>query len=220
VQLGAGRWRDRAGAAVVLTLRWDQRFESGSLQRRVCELSVPFRKPRHGYSAPTSTTKGSSRRRRFAVAQHVQQRDSGLETVEIRRVPGETMLNASVIPVIDLGPYLAGEPGALDRVAPRADRDRLLLDRQSRRPLGIVGCIIADGLWQDRLPRCISRAGSAIAWASWCRSTARNTPGLRIAARRAKPGARPFHRLTENGGIPKCPDIFVAAASGRSSRLP
>jgi hypothetical protein len=30
------------------------------------------------------------RRRRFAVAEHVQQRDSGLEIVEIRREPGET----------------------------------------------------------------------------------------------------------------------------------
>ena len=27
------------------------------------------------------------------------------------------MPNANVIPVIDLGPYLAGEPGALDRAA-------------------------------------------------------------------------------------------------------
>src|SRR5260370_40693620 len=33
-------------------------------------------------------------------------------------------------------------------------------------------------------PRRISRAGGAIAWANWCRSTARSTPGLRIAARR------------------------------------
>ena len=41
------------------------------------------------------------------------------------------------IPVIDLGPFLAGETGALDRTAKelalRADRDRLLLHRQSRR---------------------------------------------------------------------------------------
>src|SRR5262249_47059725 len=32
-------------------------------------------------------------------------------------VPTETMLDANAIPVIDLGPYLAGEPGALDRSA-------------------------------------------------------------------------------------------------------
>src|SRR6516225_1994861 len=32
-----------------------------------------------------------------------------------RRVPAETMPDADAIPVIDLGPYLAGEPGALDR---------------------------------------------------------------------------------------------------------
>jgi hypothetical protein len=44
------------------------------------------------------------RRRRFAVSQRVQQRGSGPEIVEIRRVPGETMPNVSVIPVIDLGP--------------------------------------------------------------------------------------------------------------------
>src|SRR6266513_4970340 len=32
-------------------------------------------------------------------------------------------------------------------------------------------------------PRRISRAGGAIAWANWCRSTARSTPGSRTAAR-------------------------------------
>src|SRR6266403_1607088 len=35
-------------------------------------------------------------------------------------------------------------------------------------------------------PRHISRAGGAIAWANWCRSTARSTPGSRTAARRAR----------------------------------
>ena len=39
------------------------------------------------------------------------------ETVEIRWVPAETMPDANALPVIDLGPYLAGEPGALDRAA-------------------------------------------------------------------------------------------------------
>ena len=34
-------------------------------------------------------------------------------------------------------------------------------------------------------PRRISRAGGAIAWANWCRSTARSTPGLRTVVRRA-----------------------------------
>src|SRR5437762_6938884 len=34
--------------------------------------------------------------------------------------------------------------------------------------------------------RHISRAGGAIAWASWCRSTVRSTPGSRIAARHAR----------------------------------
>jgi len=33
-------------------------------------------------------------------------------------------------------------------------------------------------------PRRISRAGDAIAWANWCRSTARSTPGSRTAVRR------------------------------------
>ena len=32
-------------------------------------------------------------------------------------MPAETMPDADAIPVIDLGPYLAGESGALDRVA-------------------------------------------------------------------------------------------------------
>src|SRR5260221_3331825 len=32
-------------------------------------------------------------------------------------MPAETMPDADAIPVIDLGPYLAGEPGALDRAA-------------------------------------------------------------------------------------------------------
>jgi MFS family permease len=41
----AGGWRDRAGAAVVPTLRWDQRFESSFLQRRVRKLSVPSASP-------------------------------------------------------------------------------------------------------------------------------------------------------------------------------
>src|SRR6516165_8164625 len=35
-------------------------------------------------------------------------------------------------------------------------------------------------------PPRISRAGGAIAWANWCRSTARSTPGSRIAAHRAR----------------------------------
>src|ERR1700731_2716473 len=35
-------------------------------------------------------------------------------------------------------------------------------------------------------PRRISRAGGAIAWVNWYRSTARSTPGSRIAARRAR----------------------------------
>jgi hypothetical protein len=51
------------------------------------------------------------------------------------------------------------------------------------------GWMIADGLWQDRrhrLPSPISRVGGAIAWVNWYRSTARSTPGSRIAARRAR----------------------------------
>jgi hypothetical protein len=34
-------WRHRAGAAVVLTLRWDQRFESAFLQQPVCLSGEP-----------------------------------------------------------------------------------------------------------------------------------------------------------------------------------
>jgi hypothetical protein len=37
----AGGRRHAAGAAVVSIQKWDQRFESAFLQRRVCELSVP-----------------------------------------------------------------------------------------------------------------------------------------------------------------------------------
>jgi hypothetical protein len=38
---GADARRYRGGGAVVLTLKWDQRFESAFLQRRVCKPSVP-----------------------------------------------------------------------------------------------------------------------------------------------------------------------------------
>ncbi|HEX2715677.1 MAG TPA: 2-oxoglutarate and iron-dependent oxygenase domain-containing protein, partial [Candidatus Acidoferrales bacterium] len=40
-----------------------------------------------------------------------------LETVKIPRVPPKTMPDANVIPLIDLGRYLAREPGALDYAA-------------------------------------------------------------------------------------------------------
>jgi hypothetical protein len=38
---------------------------------------------------------------------------------ETRRVPAETMPDANAIPVIDLGPYLAGEPEARPSCATR-----------------------------------------------------------------------------------------------------
>src|SRR5260370_39386408 len=51
-------------------------------------------------------------------------------------------------------------------------------------------------------PRRVSRAGGAIAWANWCRSTAGSTPGLRIAARRAaSPGSSRHPRKSA-----ACPD--------------
>jgi winged helix-turn helix protein len=51
--------------------------------------------------------------------------------------------------------------------------------------------MIADGLWVDRRHRLASpprtsRADGVSAWVNWCRSTARNTRGLRIAATRAR----------------------------------
>ena len=76
----------------------------------------------------------------------------------------------------DFGPTLAAEKLAEHHGCP--------ISRETLR-----GWMIADGLWQDRrhrLPPRISRAGGAIVWASWSRSTARSTPGLRIAARRAR----------------------------------
>ncbi len=39
------------------------------------------------------------------------------KTAEKSRMPAETIPDADAIPVIDLGPYLGGESGALDRVA-------------------------------------------------------------------------------------------------------
>jgi Winged helix-turn helix len=75
----------------------------------------------------------------------------------------------------DFGPSLAAEK--------LAEHHGCLVSRETLR-----GWMIADGLWQDRRHRlpCISRAGGAIAWANWCRSTARSTPGSRTAARRAR----------------------------------
>jgi isopenicillin N synthase-like dioxygenase len=37
--------------------------------------------------------------------------------LQIRQVTAETMLDVNAIPAIDLGPYLAGETGALDHAA-------------------------------------------------------------------------------------------------------
>ena len=56
-------------------------------------------------------------RPRFTVVRCVQRRDSGTETRCSVEVPAEAMPDANAIPVIDLGPYLAGEPGALDHAA-------------------------------------------------------------------------------------------------------
>src|SRR3954462_1579486 len=49
--------------------------------------------------------------------------------------------------------------------------------------------MITPALWVDRphrLPPPHQRAAAAIAWASWCKSTDRNTPGLRTAQRSAR----------------------------------
>src|SRR5262244_640378 len=76
----------------------------------------------------------------------------------------------------DFGPSLAAEK--------LAERHGCSISRETLR-----GWMIADGLWQDRrhrLPRRISRAGGTIAWASWCRSTARSMPGSRTAVRRVR----------------------------------
>src|SRR5438270_10009506 len=76
----------------------------------------------------------------------------------------------------DFGPTLAAEK--------LAQHHGCSVSRETLR-----GWMIADGLWQDRrhrLPSPISRAGGATAWADWCRSPARSTPGSRTAARRPR----------------------------------
>jgi len=76
----------------------------------------------------------------------------------------------------DFGPSLAAEK--------LAEHHGCSVSRETLR-----GWMIAEGLWQDLgivSPRRISRAGGATAWANWCRSTARSTPGSRTAVRRAR----------------------------------
>ena len=76
----------------------------------------------------------------------------------------------------DFGPSLAAEK--------LAEHHGCSVSRETLR-----GWMIADGLWQDRrhrAPSPHSRAGGAIVWANWCRSTARSTPGLKIAVRGAR----------------------------------
>jgi len=75
----------------------------------------------------------------------------------------------------DFGPSLAAEK--------LAEHHGCSVSRETLR-----GWMIADGCGRTVgivSPRRISRAGGAIAWANWCRSTARSTPGSRTAARHA-----------------------------------
>ena len=74
----------------------------------------------------------------------------------------------------DFGPTLAAEK--------LAEVHGCAISRETLR-----GWMIAAGLWVDRRHRLpSSHAGGAIALASWCRSTDRNTHGLRIARRSAR----------------------------------
>src|SRR4051812_23912803 len=76
----------------------------------------------------------------------------------------------------DFGPTLAAEK--------LAEVHGCMISRETLRVW-----MIAAGLWVDcrhRLPPRISLAAGAIAWASWCRSTDRNTPGLKTARRRVR----------------------------------
>ena len=76
----------------------------------------------------------------------------------------------------DFGPTLAAEK--------LAEHHGCSVSRETLR-----GWMIADGCGRTVgivSPPRISHAGGAIAWANWCRSTARSTPGSRIAARRAR----------------------------------
>ncbi len=76
----------------------------------------------------------------------------------------------------DFGPTLAAEK--------LAEHHGCSVSRETLRGWMIaMGCGRTVGIV---CPRRISRAGGAIAWANWCRSTARSTPGSRIAARRAR----------------------------------
>ena len=76
----------------------------------------------------------------------------------------------------DFGPTLAAEK--------LAEHHGCSVSRETLR-----GWMIADGLWQDRrhrLPVPHQPRRRRDCWANWCRSTARSTPGSRIAARRAR----------------------------------
>src|SRR5271163_4099404 len=76
----------------------------------------------------------------------------------------------------DFGPSLAAEK--------LAEHHGCSVSRETLR-----GWMIADGLWQDRrhrLPSPHQPRRRRDAWANWCRSTARNTPGSRTAARGAR----------------------------------
>ena len=76
----------------------------------------------------------------------------------------------------DFGPSLAAEK--------LAEHHGCSVSRETLRGWMIpMGCGRTVGIVS---PRRISRAGGAIAWANWYRSTARSTPGSRIAARRVR----------------------------------
>jgi hypothetical protein len=128
---------------------------------------------------------GLHRRQVFRLLRGLKQDGAASLLSKRRGKPSNHRLPAEVRPLAlsivreryaDFGPTLAAEK--------LAEHHGCLISRETLR-----GWMIADGLWQDRrhrLPVPTSLVGRAIAWASWCRSMARSTPGLRTAVRRVR----------------------------------
>ena len=75
---------------------------------------------------------------------------------------------------------------------------------------------LALSIVRDRYADFGPRAGGAIAWANWCRSTARSTPGSRTAGRRAHCGLRRSRRSTDVSPISLSSSRLVAARMRRT----
>jgi hypothetical protein len=124
---------------------------------------------------------GLRRRQVFRLLRNLKQ-DGAISLLSKRRGrPGNHRLPAEVrtlaLSIVreryaDFGPTFAAEK--------LAELHGCAVSRETLR-----GWMIADGLWIDRPPH-TSRAGGVNAWASWCRSMARNMPGSRTVAKPAR----------------------------------